>query len=97
MYSRSIKDYFRSPVLKELFEILVELGLNGDDTYYYADFNSYTVGRRAIAKLSVYKNHFEKRFLEDTRGYYTIESEFVRNNSVTEYLKKVGLFSIYTQ
>jgi hypothetical protein len=73
----------------------VELGINEQDDN--ANFNTNAGGgRRAIAKLAVYKNHFEKRFLEDTRGYYTTEStEFVQNNSVTEYLKKVGLFLIH--
>uniref|UniRef100_A0A914C0K7 Cullin family profile domain-containing protein n=1 Tax=Acrobeloides nanus TaxID=290746 RepID=A0A914C0K7_9BILA len=67
----------------------LELGINEQDDN--ANFNTNAGGgRRAIAKLAVYKNHFEKRFLEDTRGYYTTEStEFVQNNSVTEYLKKV--------
>ncbi|KAI1718755.1 cullin family domain-containing protein [Ditylenchus destructor] len=40
--------------------------------------------------LAVYKQYFEKRFIEDTRNYYTQESiDFVQRNSVTEYLKKV--------
>jgi cullin 1 len=74
----------------------VELGINEQNDNSNLNTNA-VGGRRAIAKLAVYKNHFEKHFLEDTRGYYTTEStEFIQNNSVTEYLKKVGLFSIYT-
>ena len=45
--------------------------------------------------LEVYRQYFEKPFVNATEVYYKMESEkFLSENSVTEYMKKVPVFSL---
>lgn len=58
---------------------VVELGVDPD--------SSQTRGRQ----LMVYKDHFEREFLQHTEHFYIAESAtFLANNPITEYMKKVS-------
>ena len=61
--------------IKSIVDSFVSLGLDENDS--------------TKSTLDVYRFHFERPFIEDTKTYYQTESKrFVSENSVVEYMKK---------
>lgn len=74
-------DPINSRLISGVAECYVALGLNELDTSKTA---------KQEPTLKIYKEFFEAPFIEDTEHYYSRESdEFLRNNPITEYMKKV--------
>ncbi|KAI6173378.1 CULLIN-2 domain-containing protein [Aphelenchoides besseyi] len=69
----------------------MELGCNEDHGRSPSVPSDYGNRRKTPeVKYGVYRNAFEKPFLQSTRDYYTEEStKFLSQHSVTDYLKKV--------
>ena len=73
---------------------IVELSVNEEESGSSSSSPS-KQSRVESPSLAVYKESFEARFLEDTEQYYTAESmEFLSQNPVTEYMKKVSLVKL---
>ena len=69
----------------------VELGLEEDEALGGggSSLSTGSSSHKQEARLSVYREHFQIKFLDDTETYYTAESmDFIRDNSVTEYMRK---------
>lgn len=63
-------------MVKSIVDSFVSLGLDENES--------------TKSTLDVYRKYFEQPFLESTQAYYQLESkQFVAENSVVEYMKKV--------
>lgn len=66
--------------------------LNGNFLFLLVDLGLQRNGRSCKCKitLELYELRFEQKFIEETENYYMNESgQYLKDNSITEYMKKV--------
>ncbi|XP_075165056.1 cullin 1 [Haematobia irritans] len=69
-------------LVRDVINCYVELGFDEEEDMDNKDSTK--------QKLSVYRDHFEKKFLAETAAFYKHESEaFLSSNTVSEYMKHV--------
>uniref|UniRef100_A0A914W5X7 Cullin family profile domain-containing protein n=1 Tax=Plectus sambesii TaxID=2011161 RepID=A0A914W5X7_9BILA len=76
-------------LISGVMKCYVELGINETEGVS----NSQVERDAKVRKLHVYRDTFEKLFLEDTEAFYTKEAaDFIANNPVTEYMRMVDIW-----
>ncbi|PIO67218.1 cullin family protein [Teladorsagia circumcincta] len=73
-------------LIRDVTDCYVELGIEEDETPDQVR----SAQPNPNAKLKVYMDHFEAKFLRETENYYANEAQaFLEHNPLTEYMKKV--------
>ncbi|KJH41022.1 cullin family protein [Dictyocaulus viviparus] len=73
-------------LIRDVTDCYVELGIEEDEN----PNQDRTAQPNPNAKLKVYMDHFEAKFLKETENYYANEAQaFLEHNPLTEYMKKV--------
>ncbi|KAK5980287.1 putative e3 ubiquitin ligase cullin 1 component [Trichostrongylus colubriformis] len=73
-------------LIRDVTDCYVELGIEEDETPDQVR----SAQPNPNAKLKVYMDHFEAKFLRETENYYANEAQaFLESNPLTEYMKKV--------
>ncbi|RCN51233.1 cullin family protein [Ancylostoma caninum] len=73
-------------LIRDVTDCYVELGIEEDENPDQVR----SAQPNPNAKLKVYMDHFEAKFLRETENYYANEAQaFLANNPLTEYMKKV--------
>eukprot|EP00039_Didymoeca_costata_P023308 m.6655 g.6655 ORF g.6655 m.6655 type:complete len:769 (+) comp3564_c0_seq1:124-2430(+) len=74
------REKINTQVLTDMKDCIVALGVDDEED---------SESGKPAGQLAIYKDEFEKTFLEKTSEFYTAESdEFLQENPVTEYMKK---------
>lgn len=80
-------DIINSRLISVFINCFVQLGTNGACQFCKCQQCKAATGTQT---LSFYKEHLEKRFIEETKRFYERESKaFLQDNPVPEYMKKV--------
>ncbi|KAE9415044.1 hypothetical protein Angca_008267 [Angiostrongylus cantonensis] len=73
-------------LIRDVTDCYVELGIEEDES----PTQDRTSQSNPNAKLRVYMDYFEAKFLKETENYYANEAQiFLESNPLTEYMKKV--------
>jgi len=91
IYDERMGETIMTSLVKEVLTSYLEMGINCGNDRPNAINNAQARDKKEKS-LEIFKNYFEKQFIDRTREFYEGEAaQFLLNHSIIEYLKKVEI------